>query len=160
MGTPENIPGGQARVATFTVTGPEATVARLAATSHSDKWAEAWQVMPHEPSVGQPRWYVVRIEHDGRDGIGFAVIDDRVVADAREAGLPEALGITARMVALLPDSIISTNQARWITGQLARFVAREAGDPPYMDFEVKTWRAVIGVLVEACPENPVSDSLT
>jgi hypothetical protein len=142
------------------IEGPAATVALLNTSAHSDKWAEAWQVMQHEPSIGQPRWYLVRIEHEGRDAVGFAVIDDEIVADARAAGLPDALGITARIVAILPDVVSTTAGARWIVKQVARWIAREAGDPPYYDTDVAHWRAILGVLTECIAQKEVRESLT
>lgn len=150
---PQSIPGapGQHDVR-LAIQGPAATVALLAPHAHPQHWAEAWQVVPPEPNVGQPRWYLVRIEHEGRDGIGYVVIDDVIVRDARDAGLPEVLGVTARMVVILPEAVTTTDAARWIVKQLARYIAREAGDPPYHDFDLSTWRAIVAVLVDALPD--------
>lgn len=154
----------QGKTAVLALRGPAASVVLLAPGSHSPKWAEAWQVFAPEPTIGQPRWFLVRIEHEGTDAVGFAVIDDVVIADARKAQLPETLGITARIVALLPTKVNDveqvTEQSRWIVKQLARYIAREAGDPPHMDYEIAQWRAVLGVLIEAVNDPAVRDHLT
>lgn len=145
--------------AILTLEGDVCRAVLLAPSAHTDKWTEAWEIIAREPSIGQPRWYLVRLEIDARCAIGYAVIDDRICADARAAGLPDSLGVTARIVAILPEEMTAA-QERWVVKQHAMYIAREAPDPPHLDYELSTWRTVLGVLVQAVQDKHVRDSLT
>lgn len=116
-------------------------------------WTAAYLITsPHLDAA--LRQYVVLIEVDSRFGIGWATIDETLAADARAAGLPETIAVSAQMIGVLPQ--MRTGREFRALRFLARAAIRDLPLPPQTRAEVAQWRQVLSALADYL----VNESLT
>lgn len=149
MGTPD----GRPRPALQIISGATRRAILIDPAQHTGEWAEAWQLVVDDDHL--ERMFLIRIEIDGRHGIGFAALDDAIIRAADAAGLPRSLGIMAQFLAVLPDRLCEAD-ARWVMRFLARKAVRDLPCPPTGDSSRQAWRSAIDVLADVA----VNDRLT
>lgn len=117
-------------------------------------WAAAYLITsPNlDPLI---RNYVVLIDLDGHYGIGWASIDEVLATDAREAGLPEAVAVSAQMVGIVGDEL-SADDAHRVLRFMARAAVRDLPLPPQSRLDLTLWRVVLNALADFT----VNDRLT
>lgn len=145
------IPDGQTRPALQVIVGETGRRAVLIdPAAHTGQWAEAWQLHGFGDGLladDEHRMFLIRIEIDGRHGIGFAAIDDAIVRAAKAAGLTRRLGIMSQFFTVLPEALDELS-ARWVMRFLARKAVRDLPCPPAGDRDREAWRSAIDVLAD------------